>query len=285
MVKLIVKRDNKGGHKMENRRNRHYIAKGFSFILVCALIWLIGYGSYRDKIINKRAVEILAQQKLAKKNAVILENKTLESNAIETKALESKTNKFKDKNWMALGDNITSKNEYQKYVQETCGFANVTTIGTPDATLHLMDDKITKELLKNIDVVTVFATANDFGWNRPLGTINDPTTVDTFYSDMKAVIANIKQNKPEIKLIFITTTYVGEDRYGFLKNTVGSTIEEYTKAMKEVCALNNIPILDLYTNSGINSTNLLKYSDDTVNPNNAGMELIGNMIGQFINTL
>ena len=30
--------------------------------------------------------------------------------------------------------------------------------------------------------------------------------VDTFYSDMKAVIENIKKIKPEVKLVFITTT-------------------------------------------------------------------------------
>ena len=256
----------------------NYIAKGFSVILIIALISLISYGTYRDKMIRKKAVETLAEQRLYKNNAEILNDKILAS-----KAIEIKTNK--NKNWMALGDDLTTRNQYQKYVKQTCGFANVTTIGTPDATLHLMDDKLTKDSLKDIDIVTVFTSANDFGWNRPLGTISDPVTIDTFYSDMKAVIGNIKQIKPDVKLVFITTTYVGKDRYGFLKNSVGGTIEDYTKAIKDVCSLNNIPVVDLYTNSGINANNLLKYSDDTMYPNNEGMELIGNMIGKSLNTL
>lgn len=268
---------------MSYKRNNNYIAKGFSLILIFSLIYLLGYGKYRDKMLKIRATEIAVEQKQAKKNAEILKNKILVSKIVEDKTPESKKGNYKNKNWLAIGDSITSRNEYQKYVKQTCEFANVTTIETLDATLHLMDDKVTKEALKNIEVVTVFASANDFGWNRPLGTINDPTTVDTFYSDMKAVIQNIKQIKPEVKLIFITTTYVGKDRYGFLKNTVGATIEDYTKAMIEVCSLNNIPILDLYTNSGINANNLIKYSDDSVYPNNAGMELIGSKIGEFIN--
>ena len=283
MVKLWVKRNYGGGYNMSYKRNNNYIAKGFSLILIFSLIYLLGYGKYRDKMLKIRATEIAVEQKQAKKNAEILKNKILVSKIVEDKTPESKKGNYKNKNWLAIGDSITSRNEYQKYVKQTCEFANVTTIETLDATLHLMDDKVTKEALKNIEVVTVFASANDFGWNRPLGTINDPTTVDTFYSDMKAVIQNIKQIKPEVKLIFITTTYVGKDRYGFLKNTVGATIEDYTKAMIEVCSLNNIPILDLYTNSGINANNLIKYSDDSVYPNNAGMELIGSKIGEFIN--
>jgi lysophospholipase L1-like esterase len=263
---------------MKNSRITNYIAKGFAVILIFALIFLICYGRYRDKMINEKVAAIVAEQKLAKKNTENLQSEKAESEVIDSK-------KYINKNWMALGDSLTFKNQYQKYVQQICGFANVTTIETPDATLHLMDDKVTKELLNNIDVVTVFASANDFGWNRPLGNINDPTTINTFYSDMKAVIQNIKRNKPEVKLIFITTIYVGKDRYGFLKNSQGITMEDYTKAMKEVCSLNNIPILDLNMQSGINENNLLKYSDDLVHPNDAGMELIGNMIGQFLNTL
>ena len=49
------KRNIKGGHNMKNRRKNHYIAKGFSLILIVALIFLLGYGKYRDKMINKRA--------------------------------------------------------------------------------------------------------------------------------------------------------------------------------------------------------------------------------------
>ena len=48
-----------------------------------------------------------------------------------------------------------------------------------------------------------------------------------------------------------------------MKNSIGNTLEDYTKAMNEVCPLYNIPILDLYTNSGINQNNLIKYSDDS----------------------
>lgn len=254
-----------------NGKIMNYIAKAFAIILIFALIYLIGYGIHRDKVINKSGEQTTVgqkvEQKVTKKKVVISDNKI-----------------NKNKNWLAIGDSITVRNEYQKYVKQSCGFANVTTIAANGITLHLMDDKITKESLKNIDVVTVFAPANDFGWSRPLGAIDDPTTVDTFYSDMKCVIKNIKELKPGVKLIFITTPYIGQDGYGFSKNTVGCGLEDYNKAMKEVCALSKIPILDLYTNSGINSKNLLKYSDDSVSPNDVGMKLIGTKIGEFLNT-
>lgn len=255
---------------------RNNIAKAFAIILIIALIYLIGYGVYRDKEISKTATKALAGQKLAKE-------KTEEKTEEKAEVIQNKTLKYKDKNWMAIGDEITNKNQYQKYVKEACELASVKTLAEPGITLHIMDDKVTKELLKDIDVVTVFAGVNDFGDNRPLGSIQDSTLMDTFYSDMKAVIENIEKIKPEIEIIFITTPYIGKDGYGFLENNVGSTLEDYTKAMSEVCALYDVPVVDLYANSGINKDNLLDYSDDSIHPNEAGIEVIGKMIGEFMN--
>ncbi|MCJ7689102.1 MAG: SGNH/GDSL hydrolase family protein [Clostridiaceae bacterium] len=249
---------------------RNNIAKAFAVILIIALIYLIGYGIYRDKMIGKRAAESISEQKLVEGDTEVINNKTL---------------KYKDKNWMAIGDGITYNNQYQKYVVEDCEFASVVTTAESGITLHIMDDKVTKELLKDIDVVTVFAGVNDFGANRPLGSIEDSIFVDTFYSDMKAVIENLEKIKPEIKIIFITTPYVGKDGFGFMKNNGGNTLGDYTKSMKEVCASYDVPILDLYASSGINEKNLLDYSDDFIHPNEAGMKLIGNKIGEFINKL
>lgn len=280
------KRNNeKESKRVRSYGNNHYIAKGFSVILIAALIFLISYGSYRDRAINKRATEILAAQRLEKNNAEILATKVIDKKILDKKILDNETNKYKNKNWMAIGGSITFRNEYQKYVKQTCGFANVTTLAEPGIPLYLMDNKVTIELLKNIDVVTVFAGAADFGGNRPLGAINDTTLVDTFYSDMKAVIENIEKIKPQVKLVFITTPYIGKDGFGFLTNPIGNTLEDYTKAMKEVCLLYDIAILDLNINSGININNLTTYSDDSVQPNAVGMELVGNKIGQFLNTL
>jgi lysophospholipase L1-like esterase len=249
---------------------KNNIAKAFVVILIIALIYLIGYGVYRDKAISRRSTESIAEQKLVEGDTEVIINKTL---------------KYKDKNWMAIGDEITYTNQYQKYVVEDCEFASVKTIAETGITLHIMDDKVTKELLKDIDVVTVFAGVNDFGDNRPLGSIEDSTLVDTFYSDMKAVIENLEKIKPEMKIIFITTPYVGKDGYGFSKNNVGNTLDDYTKAMSEVCDLYDIRVLDLHASSGIDENNLLDYSDDSIHPNEAGMELIGNKIGEFINKL
>ncbi|MGH4120700.1 SGNH/GDSL hydrolase family protein [Clostridium sp.] len=247
---------------------RNNIAKVFAILLIIALIYLIGYGVHRDRVLSKKATEASVVQKPVKENTEVIQTKTL---------------KYKDKNWMAIGDEITSKKQYQKYVQEACEFKGVETLAEPGITLHIMDDKVTKDLLKDIDVVTVFAGVNDFGDNRPLGSIEDSTLVDTFYSDMKAVIENIEKIKPEIEIIFIATPYIGKDGYGFLENHVGSTLEDYTKAMSEVCALYDVPVVDLYASSGISKDNLLDYSDDSIHPNEAGVELIGKVIGEFLN--
>lgn len=272
MVKLVVKH-----HKGDRNMKKNSIAKVFAIILIFALIYLIGYGVHRDRVMNKRAIEIIEAMREEKLAKVDTEE--------DIEVIQDKILKYKDKNWMAIGDEITYKNQYQKYVQEACGFANVEIIAEPSIALHKMDDTVTKELLNNVDVVTVYAGVNDFGDNRPLGSINDSTLLDTFYSDMKAVIENIEKIKPDVEIIFIATSYIGNDGYGFMKNNVGATLEDYIKSMKEVCDLYEIPVLDLYANSGINKNNLLQYSDDSIHPNDAGMELIGKKIGEFINKL
>jgi len=204
---------------------------------------------------------------------------------LTTYYIENDLRRWSHKNWMAIGDSITFRNQYQKYVQGICGFGSVTTRATSGIPLKVMDDGLAWNDLALIDVVTVFAPANDFGSSTVLGTINDAKTVDSFYGNMKAVIENILTIKPWIRLAFITTTYIGTAGYGFLVNSAGCTLKQYTEAMKQVCELYNVPILDLQTTSGLNAITLANFSDDSLHPNAIGMALIGKMIGNFLNTL
>ena len=157
------------------------------------------------------------------------------------------------------------------------GFKYYYNDGVAGTTMSTMGDRVTKDKLATFDLVTVFAGTNDYGLGTPLGAPGDPASANTFYGDVQKVITKIRTASPTIELVFLTPIKRGDYSHQPVypeANDAGFTLDQYVKAIKDVCAQNNVKVINLFVTSGITEKNVSQYTDDNLHPNWDGAELI-----------
>ena len=140
------------------------------------------------------------------------------------------------------------------------------------------------------DIIVVFGGTNDFGHgDAPLGTMADRTP-ETFYGACHALCQKLIEKFPEALIVFMTPLHrLQEDdpRGEGFKEVIG-TLKDYINILKEVLEFYSIPVLDLWSCSGIQpKVDVLKekYCPDGLHPNDAGHKLIADRLAGFLKTL
>lgn len=195
---------------------------------------------------------------------------------------------WKGKKWYAIGDSITRQNTYTKYLDRYCKFKRYYNAGQSGKCMTDMTAKLAVEPLTGYDLVTVFAGTNDFGFNTPLGTMQDTPDVRSFYGDTKRLIEAIKAQNPNIKIVFFTPIKRGSTTTRPAYNTanaVGCTLENYVNAVIEVCNYYQIPYLDLFRCSEFNENTFTKLTKDNLHPNNRGGKSLAKQMKVYLEDL
>ncbi|QWG87089.1 SGNH/GDSL hydrolase family protein [Bacillus mycoides] len=115
--------------------------------------------------------------------------------------------------------------------------------------------------------------------NNPLGTIND-TKNDMFYGALNLMIPGLIKRYLGKRIGFITP----------MQNQGGDPIlsATYIKAIKEVCAIYSIPVLNMWETGGLRpriaEVNAAFFVAG-LHPNNAGQKIMARRIESFIETL
>lgn len=250
----------------------------------------VQYGNTDPEKIKTQSLEIAGLTITAGEVDVTAYQDNLVISMIQKKIdeLTARERKWQNKNWLAIGDSITYQNTYQAKVKNLLKLGNVSMDAKPGQQIGTMADRITSASLENVDLITVFGGTNDYGGNRKLGTINDDITASTFYGDVKKVIDKILTAKPTVRLVFVTPLQRGkfENQPIFPNpNGGGYKLDQYAKAIKEVCEQYSIPVLDLFSSAGINKYNLPSYTADNLHPNDAGSERIAQMLAAFLESI
>ena len=185
------------------------------------------------------------------------------------------------KNIAFLGDSITNTN-LTNYTQKVSAFlgANQYCYGKGGAPIggnseYSFVNRFTNvnsdyyvEVDKNADIIFIFGGHND---SENIGNIDDSTS-DTLYGSLRILIEYFNQNYPNSKLIFGTP--IKRDN----EDVNQTTLKNVTEAIKNICELYDVAVIDLYNNSGITSQNANLYLEDGVHPNEAGNKLIADYI-------
>lgn len=256
-----------------------------TLILFATLILVIVFG---QKKLETQASLIKAEiSKIEKSNL----NKEI-SSGIKYKGSNSvgalDNNRWKNKNWIALGDNITAKNSYQSGVKFSCGMGNVSTYASMGNLMKDTTKDIDSNKLKDADIITVFSGTSDYSLNTPLGTINDDENSNTFYGDLHKTIKKILELKDDATIVFFTPLKRGKYKnYAVYPNAneAGVKLEDYAQAIKDVCSSYNILVLDLFKDSGIDESNIKKYTVDGLHLNNSGSKKLIKTISDYLNTI
>ena len=196
--------------------------------------------------------------------------------------------KWNEKTWLTLGDSITKANGYQPIVKEKLGFANVDNKGLNGQTMAYQKTNkstysIGKEIdYKNYDLVTIFIGTNDFRYNKKLGKLGEYDE-KTFIGGYEMLIEKILSSNPYIDLVLITPMQRTKDGYDInFTNKVGSKLIDYVNGIKDLGEKYSLPVLDLYSISGINTQTMNVYTRDNLHPNKNGYKRIAEKMYRFL---
>lgn len=147
------------------------------------------------------------------------------------------------------------------------------------------------------DVIIVFGGVNDWVTGRNLGNINSTDTY-TFYGAMKSLCEGLITKYPNKQIVFFTSPqndYVNRtasipsdsEYYGNTDgyNRQGLKLQDYTKAMVEVCDIYGIPCERLDTKCWYGLSGLLgdgTLGSDNLHPNANGHKIIAKNMASFI---
>ena len=107
----------------------------------------------------------------------------------------------------------------------------------------------------NLDIILVYATSNDWYYSVPLGAKSD-TNNTTYYGALNNLILGLQTKFPERPIFFITpipSMYINENnRHTEMPNDEGLVLKDYIAVVKEVCEYHTVPVIDLFSNCGMN---------------------------------
>lgn len=168
-------------------------------------------------------------------------------------------------NW--IGDSIVAGDDFDEYVTAALGIVE-TDYGINGSTIGLNSDGTNgrnaiclryTEMSNDADIIIVSAGTNDFQYSW--GTFGDITSTDntSFYGALKTLCEGLIAKYPTKTICFTTPIkraqpFDGETELtnNFSENANGKTLRDYSEAIKEVCSYYSIPVLDMWSESGLN---------------------------------
>jgi lysophospholipase L1-like esterase len=218
------------------------------------------------------------------------------------------TSRLSGKKWVVVGDSITEKNSratknYHDFIKDWTGCTVVNhgisgtgwfTPSTGGGT-NSIRERI-GALPADADFVTVFAGTNDWssvGKPFVLGTIADTDGAVSFYGAVNSVITQLIAKYPTKPIAVFTPLPKLGSQTG-TKNVANVTMKQVAEVIIEVCSYFSIPVLNLYSDSGLypwDATNNATYfsspgspTGDGLHPNAEGQLIMARKIMSFFDT-
>ena len=171
--------------------------------------------------------------------------------------------------------------------------------------------RVKSEYLNAADLIVVFGGTNDFTYDsKSIGdlfveqtittTTNRgdkqkvaPSDTDKFAGALHELILAIRAIKPVTPIVFMTPLNRGNynssnNPTSAQCNSNGDYLQDYTKAIKEICSFYSIPVFEsdkhFPVDFQVDSYNNLKtgYSADGLHPNDKGHILLGKLLYKFV---
>ena len=146
------------------------------------------------------------------------------------------------------------------------------------------------EMDKEADINVVFGGTNDFGHgDAPLGTPDDRTP-DTFWGACHYLMRTMIETYPDAVTVICTPLHrIDEDSLrGWNKPADVAPLSEYVKIIKTVAEYYALPVLDLWSISGMQphaETVVHRFMPDGLHPNDAGHKMLADRIIGFLSAL
>ena len=145
------------------------------------------------------------------------------------------------------------------------------------------------EMDDDAQLVVLFGGTNDFGHgDAAIGEFDD-NSPDTFYGACHYLMRGLIKKYPDARIVVMTPLHrISEDTTIKENGLCGSKLEVYVNIIKEVAEFYSLPVLDLWSVSGLQPRVITikeKYVPDGLHPNDAGHERLAKVIGSFLANL
>ena len=217
-------------------------------------------------------------------------------------------NKLSGKTAVFVGDSITygvgnsNGAKYWEILEDSLELSSVTGMGVAGSCISARSNYGNSnsplinryDTIPEADLITIFMGTNDYGHETPLGTINDKRDI-SFYGALNVILPSLIKKYPNSRIVVVTPLHrygkgtsgiLGTDfTYDYLENGVGANLGDYVNALKQVCSKYSIPVIDLYTVSGLDPSNAeikTKYMPDGLHPNAEGHEIIADIMKNWL---
>ena len=138
------------------------------------------------------------------------------------------------------------------------------------------------------ELVVVFGGTNDFGHgDAEIGELSDRTP-DTFYGACHYLMEGLIKKYPDSTIVIMTPLHRCDEDNVTVRGERKVRLVDYVNIIKEVAAYYSLPVIDLWSMSGIQPrVDIIKekYCPDGLHPNDAGHELLAERIGSFLLSL
>ena len=140
------------------------------------------------------------------------------------------------------------------------------------------------------DVIVVFGGTNDFGHGDALmGSFDNKDDEFTFYGAMHSLITRIVNKNPDATVVFMTPLHrTSENEVKVESDNKAWVLKDYVNVIREVCEYYSVPVLDLYSMSGLQPAIPVikeKFMPDGLHPSNAGAKIIAERLYAFLSAL
>lgn len=203
-------------------------------------------------------------------------------------------NKYRGRKIAFLGDSITQgltwNGSAQVYVEKpypmtvaeklNCECQNVGHSSYPISSIGKAQcfNTTYSEIALDTDYIFVFGGTNDYQYSVPIGTVADREDV-SFCGAVFTLINKIRTRNPNAELVFFTPLHRSEE-----VKSDGFKLIDYVNAIRDVCELCAIPVVDLYKNSGFSNvvTEMQQYYADGLHLTQDGYNVLGDVIAKRI---
>ncbi len=144
-----------------------------------------------------------------------------------------------------------------------------------------------EQMDKEADIICVFGGTNDYGHGDAIIGSADDFDVYTFYGALNTLYTYLIQTYPKAFIFVMTPLHRANEN----RNTGDGykipklSLKGYVDIIREVAEKYSIPVLDLYSNSGIypdNEINKNMWTVDGLHPNDAGYRKIAGIVKKFL---
>lgn len=230
---------------------------------------------------------------------------------VDNPSNKAPSSKWQGKVYKSIGDSITWQDGkaypstsniakgYQTIMNQLISFSQILNTGVSGASMarnsnyptygsNVISETNVSVNYSTVDMVTIFAGTNDFHLEVPMGNkgqIGDVTFDDTtFYGAYRKLIEHILTQKPTIRIyLFTPLQRDGLGRDVNYVNLHGHKLIDYVNAVKSIGEMYSLPVLDLYSQSGITKLTLSAYTRDGLHPIDVGYAKIGEIATNFVN--